>query len=84
MKKDLFAGKLGRRRLLTTLLPVAFVLLFVFQIWFTGFSEKKHVEKWLENNRDCTVVSHQGGRIQHFDSNGGFYAQYYNYVLFKK
>ena len=30
MKKDLFAGKLGRRRLLAMLLPIAFVGLLLF------------------------------------------------------
>ncbi len=49
-----------------------------------GYSEAKQVRKWNENNPDCEVISSQGGRIQHFDSDGGIYAQYYNYVLFKK
>jgi hypothetical protein len=43
MKKDLFAGKLGRRRLLAMLLPIAFVGLLLFHFWFTNFSEKKQL-----------------------------------------
>ena len=49
-----------------------------------GYSSEKQVAKWLENNPGCQVVTTHGGHLQHWDSNGGFYAQYYNYVLFKK
>ncbi len=49
-----------------------------------GYSKEKHVAEWQENNPDCTVISTHGGRIQHFDNQGGFWAQYYNYVFFKK
>lgn len=48
-----------------------------------GYSKEKHVAEWQVNNTDCTVVSAHGGRIQHFGSSG-FFAQYYNYVFFKK
>ena len=48
-----------------------------------GYSKEKHVAEWHANNTDCTVVSAHGGRIQHFGSSG-FFAQYYNYVFFKK
>lgn len=41
MKKNIFAGKLGRHRLLALLLPIAFVVLLLFQFWFTNFSEQK-------------------------------------------
>ena len=43
MKKDLFKGKLGRKRLLSLILPIAFVLVFLFQFWFTSFAEKKQL-----------------------------------------
>ena len=43
MKKELFVSKAGRRRLLAILLPLAFVALFLFQLWFTSFSEKKQL-----------------------------------------
>ena len=48
-----------------------------------GYSEKKHVAAFTANNPDCQVVSSRGGRIQHFGSNG-FFAEYYNYLFFKK
>lgn len=41
MKKNMFAGKLGRHRLLAILLPITFIALFLFQFWFTNFSEQK-------------------------------------------
>lgn len=43
MKKDMFAGKLGRRRLLSLLIPISLVALLLFQLWFVGFSEKKQL-----------------------------------------
>ena len=43
MKTDFFKGKLGRRRLLSIVLPIAFAVIFLFQFWFTGFSEKKQL-----------------------------------------
>ncbi len=43
MKKDLFKGKLGQKRLLSVILPIAFVLIFLFQLWFAGFAEKKQI-----------------------------------------
>ena len=43
MKKDMFKGKLGHRRLLSVILPIAFVLIFLFQLWFAGFAEKKQL-----------------------------------------
>ncbi len=43
MKKNILAGKLGRRRLLALLLPIAFVAVFLFQFWFTHFSEQKQL-----------------------------------------
>ncbi|MBQ7302514.1 MAG: hypothetical protein IJW89_02920 [Clostridia bacterium] len=49
-----------------------------------GYNEKKHVEEWKENNPDCKVISTHGGHLQHFGTRSGFYAQYYNYVLFRK
>lgn len=49
-----------------------------------GYSEEKHVAEWRMANPDCAVLSTRGGHIQHWDSNGGFYAQYYNYILFAK
>lgn len=49
-----------------------------------GYSEEKHVEEWKANNPDAKVISNTGGRIQHFGTRSGFYAQYYNYVFFKK
>ena len=48
-----------------------------------GYSKEKHVAEWQVNNTDCSVISTHGGRIQHFGSSG-FFAQYYNYVFFKK
>lgn len=48
-----------------------------------GYSKEKHVAEWQANNTDCSVISTHGGRIQHFGSSG-FFAQYYNYVFFKK
>lgn len=49
-----------------------------------GYSEEKHIAKWKENNPNCVVLSKHGGRIQHFSTNGCFWAQYYNYVFFSK
>ena len=49
-----------------------------------GYNTEKHVAEWNKNNPDCKVLKTHGGRIQHWDSNGGIYAQYYNYVFFKK
>ena len=49
-----------------------------------GYSTEKHVAQWHSNNQDCQIVSTHGGRIQHFGTNSGFWAQYYNYVFFKK
>ncbi|MBP3592550.1 MAG: Gldg family protein [Clostridia bacterium] len=43
MKKELFAGKLGKRRLLSLLIPIALAALLLFQVWFTGFSERKQL-----------------------------------------
>ena len=43
MKKDMFKGKLGQKRLLSVILPIAFVLIFLFQLWFAGFAEKKQL-----------------------------------------
>ncbi len=43
MKTDFFKGKLGRRRLLSLLLPIAFAAIFLFQFWFTSFAEKKQL-----------------------------------------
>ncbi len=43
MNKEMFKGRLGRHRLLCTLLPIAFVVLFLFQLWFAGFAEKKQL-----------------------------------------
>ncbi len=48
-----------------------------------GYSTEKHVAEWQSNNTDCSVISTHGGRIQHFGSSG-FFAQYYNYVFFRK
>lgn len=48
-----------------------------------GYSKEKHVAEWQANNTDCSVISTHSGRIQHFGSSG-FFAQYYNYVFFKK
>lgn len=63
-------------------------LAFLYKFRFFGpirYSEQKQVEAWHAKNPDCQIVSHQnGGHIQHFDSNGGIWAQYYNYVLYKK
>ena len=49
-----------------------------------GYNEEKHVAQWNANNPNCQVLWHKGSHIQHFDNQGGFYAQYYNYVLYKK
>lgn len=49
-----------------------------------GYSTEKHIAQWQANNQDCQIVSTHGGRIQHFGTNSGFWAQYYNYVFFKK
>ena len=49
-----------------------------------GYSTEKHITQWQANNQDCQIVSTHGGRIQHFGTNSGFWAQYYNYVFFKK
>ncbi len=43
MKKEMFAGKLGRHRLLSLLIPAALVILLLFQLWFAGFSERKQL-----------------------------------------
>jgi len=61
-----------------------FAFLYKFRVFGPiGYSEEKHVARWNENNPDCSVLYTKGGRIQHFGDHG-FYAQYYNYVFFKK
>ena len=61
-----------------------FAFLYKFRLFGPiGYNNEKHVEEWKQNNPDSTVISQRGGRIQHFGSNGGFYAQYYTYVFFK-
>lgn len=49
-----------------------------------GYNTDKHISQWSENNHDCKILSHHGGRIQHFGTHSGFWAQYYNYLFFKK
>lgn len=62
-----------------------FAFLYKFRLFGPiGYSYEKQVEEWKANNPDCTVISTKGGRIQHFGTQSGFYAQYYNHVLFKK
>ncbi len=62
-----------------------FAFLYKFRLFGPlGYNTDKHVAQWNKNNPDCKVVSSHGGRIQHWDNKGGFYAQYYNYVFFKK
>ncbi len=62
-----------------------FAFLYKFRLFGPlGYNTDKHVAQWNKNNPDCKVISSHGGRIQHWDNKGGFYAQYYNYVFFKK
>ena len=48
-----------------------------------GYNGEKLVGEWQANNTDCQVLSTQGSRIQHIGTHG-FWAQYYNFVFFKK
>ena len=61
-------------------------LAFIYKFRFfgpIGYGTENHIAEWQANNTDCQVVSSKGGRIQHFGTSG-FWAQYYNYVFFKK
>lgn len=49
-----------------------------------GYNEKKHVAEWQANNTDCQIISSRGGHIQHLHNGGLAWAQYYNYIFFKK
>ena len=49
-----------------------------------GYNKEKHVGEWNKNNPDSQVISTHGNYIQHLDNKGGFWAQYYNYVFFKR
>jgi len=69
--------------------PVAHQYAFAFAYKFRlfgpiGYNEDKLVAKWQANNPGTTVLASKGGRIQHWDSNGGFYAQYYGYIFYQK
>ena len=48
-----------------------------------GYSSEKLTAQWAENNPDYRIINTHSGHIQHF-GRGGFYAQYYNYMFFKK
>ena len=48
-----------------------------------GYSGEKLTAQWKKNNPDCRIVNTHGGHIQHFGRTG-FFAQYYNYMFFKK
>ncbi|MBR6510074.1 MAG: hypothetical protein IKT38_05665 [Clostridia bacterium] len=62
-----------------------FAFLYKFRLFGPiGYSGEKHLAEWKKNNPEAMVVSNRSGRIQHFGSQSGFYAQYYNYVFYKK
>ena len=69
--------------------PVAHQYAFAFAYKFRlfgpiGYNEDKLIAKWQANNPGAKVISSKGGRIQHWDSNGGIYAQYYGYIFYQK
>jgi hypothetical protein len=68
MKKDLFVGKLGRRRLLSVLLPIAFVALLLFQFWFNNFSEKKQLYVDLTSEGLYTLTEKMVKECEYFDA----------------
>ena len=51
---------------------------------FRSGSGEVLVDKWLESNRDCKVISWENSRISHWDNNALTYSLHYNVVLFQK
>lgn len=66
MKKDLFVGRLGKHRLLSMLLPLAFIGLLLFHFWFTNFSEKKQLYVDLTSEGLYTLTERMVKECEYF------------------